>query len=243
MVITTVTGMPTSNLQAMGAFTSSGTFTVPGDLLFNGAITSSGKVNVGGDAQAGGALSHSGQWNVAGSTSAFNSPALTINTPTVDTASLIQQAHDDGTVFSGGAKSNYTINFNAGSNHVVCISGNLTLSGTTTVIGTGTLIIQGTLSASGTIGTNPNPVSMNLVTTSDATLSGSLNMNGALCIGGNLTKSGTTTVNGVVVVQGNFDDSGNVNITYKSPPSFIHYSGTGGSGQPLSIINFTGPIF
>ena len=245
MTLTTVSGMGPSNLQAMGSFTSSGTFSVPGDLQFNSSVTSSGNVTVGGDAQAGTSISHTGQWHITGSTQAFDSPDLQINTPTVDTASLIAEAQADGTVIGGGAKSNLTIDFTQGANHVVCINGNVTISGHTTVVGTGTLIVVGTMSLSGALGTQSSPIPMNVVTTSDATMSGTFNINGCLCVGGSFTKSGQMNINGIVVVQQNLTGSGNIAMTYQTPPSFVHYTGTGPGGSDGSgpQVLFVGPIF
>ena len=244
MTLSNIPNMPNSDLQAMGSLTSSGTFNAPGNLLFNGAISSSGTVNVAGNVQSGGAIGHSGTWHVTGTSSAWNNPNLQINTPTVDTASLVAKAQADGTVVAGGAKSNYTIDFTHGANHVVCVSGNLTLSGTTTVIGSGTLIVQGTLSLSGFLGAVGNPLPINVVTTGDATMSGTFYINGCLCSGGNFTKSGATNINGIVVVQNSLIGSGNITMTYQTPPSFVHYTGIG-NGTPATgaQVLFVGPIF
>lgn len=244
MTLSNIPNMPNSDLQAMGSLTSSGTFNAPGNLLFNGGITSSGTVNVAGNVQAGSAVTHSGTWHVTGTTSAWNNPNVQVNIPTVDTASLVAQAQADAAVIAGGAKSNFTIDFTRGANHVICVSGNLTLSGTTTVIGSGTLIVQGNLSLSGSLGAAGNSPPINIVTTGDATMSGTFFINGCLCAGGNFTKSGTTNINGVVVVQNNLVGSGNITMTYQTPPSFVHFTGIG-NGTPATgaRVLFVGPIF
>lgn len=244
MALANIPNMPNSDLQAMGSLSSSGTFSVPGNLLLNSSITSSGNVTVAGKVQSGAAITHSGTWSVAGSTNAWNNPNLLINIPTVDTASLIAQAQADGNVITGGAKNNLVIDFTHGSNHVVCVSSNLILAGTLTVVGSGTLIVQGTLTASATMGSVGSPLPLNIVTTGNATMSGTFNINGCLCVGGSLSKSGQTNIKGIVVVQTNLTGSGNIAMTYQTPPSFVHFTGIGGGGVGAGgQVLFVGPIF
>jgi hypothetical protein len=242
MKLTNVSGSPTSSLESMSTLTSSGTFTVPGNLLFNGAMSSSGNVNVGGNAQSGGSITHSGTWDVSGSNNQDDSPDLSFTLPAVNTATLISEATSGGTVIAGGAHSNLTINFNNSPNRIVCISSNVTLSGTTTIIGSGTLVVEGTLSLSGTLGSSASPAVMNMVTTGNATLSGTYYTQGCLCVGGSLTKSGTAAIQGVMVVQSNLTGSGNITLTYAAPPSFIQFSGSGSSGN-VQTTNFSGPVY
>jgi hypothetical protein len=243
MTLSNVAGQPASSLSALGSFTSSGTFNVPGNVLFNGGVTSSGKLVVGGNVQSGSSISHSGTYTVTGSTLANDSPNLSFTTPVVSTATLESEATTDGTVLSGGAFSNKTINFSQAPNGIVYINGNTTLAGTTTIVGTGTLIVAGNLTLSGTLGTAGSPAPLNIVTTNNLTASGTLVMNGALCSGGSLTKSGTTTVTGVVVVQQSVTGSGSITLTYAAPPSFIQYSGAGGAGSNIQTSNFSGATY
>lgn len=241
MTLTNVTGQPPASLQGMSTFSSSGNFTIPGNLAMNGAITASGKEVVTGNAQSGGAITHTGNWNIGGSTSQYSSPNNNFTAPTVDTASLISQAQANGTMMFGGTMNAPTFDFTASPNGIIYINGNTVIAGSIKIKGSGTLVIKGNLLFSGTLGTVPNPVAMNLVTTGDMTNAGNINMTGALAVGGNYNKSGSTNITGVVVVQSNILASGAVNLTYGTPPWFIHYTGSGGSN--IQVSNFSGATY
>ncbi len=246
MTQTNVTGLPPSSLEAMGSFTSNGTFTVPANVLMNGSITSNGSVTAGGIAQAGSSITENGTWAIAGGSTSLSSPNLSYTAPTVDTAGLIAKAQANGTMMFGGNLSSPTFDFTASPNGIIYINGNTSINGTIKTKGTGTLIIKGTLTLNGNIGSvGPPPVlaPMNLVTTSDVTFNGSINLNGALCVGGIYTKNGTTNINGVLVVQSNLVSNGAVTLTYAQAPSFIQYTGGGGSGANIQVTNFSGATY
>ena len=245
LTLNTVTGQPPASLEGLSTINNSGrTFNIPGNLEFNGAITSSGTMNVSGDAQSGGAITKSGTWNVTGTTTSLSSPNLSFTAPTIDTASLITQAQANGTVMLGGTLTSPTFDFTASPNGIIYVNGNTILGGTVKVKGTGTLVIKGTLTTSVSLGSAATPLTMNLVTTSDMTNSSGVYLNGTLAVGGTYNKSGTTVVTGVIVVQNNITSAGAVTVHYPSsytPPSFVHYTGSGGSG--IQVANFSGATY
>ncbi|HUO10102.1 MAG TPA: hypothetical protein VM008_17480 [Phycisphaerae bacterium] len=251
ITLTTVPGQPAASLEGLLTLSNTGkTITVPGNVLFNGAISNTGTLTAGtvsapGTVQSGGKITNTG--TITGSQTSYSSPNVSIAAPTVDTASLITQAQANGTMMSGGTLSSPTFNFNASPNGIIYILGpTTTISGTITVKGSGTLIVAGTLTTTAALGSSGSPVTMNLVTTGNLSTSGTsgIYLNGTLAVGGSYAKSGTTAVNGYVIVQGSISSSGNVTVTNNSapaPPSFVHYTGSGGSG--IQISNFTGATY
>ncbi len=139
MTLSNIPGQPPSSLETMGAFNSSGNFSVPGNILANNYISSSGNIIAGGNEQCGSFLAQSGHVQIAGTIKSEDNPNLNLSTPTVDTSALINKA---GTVtVPGGTVS--TLNFTQASDGILYVSGDVDFSGNMTIIGTGTLVVGG----------------------------------------------------------------------------------------------------
>lgn len=228
--------------------TNNGTLNVGGDILAVGAITSNG-TTIAGNVQSGTSVYHNGTWTVGSSSvQSTSGPNLSFGPPAVDTATLIAQAQEDGTVTTlknGSQNGTLNIDLNSGSHHVWLIQssrsgGSVSFNGSPTISpsGTGTIIIN----APATSFNGSFAMSGNLVTTGNFTNNGTVNVTGSICVGGDFNKNGNIVANnGVIVVQNDLTSNGTVTTTYGTPPWFVDWMRE--TNAKIVVTDFTGPTY
>ncbi len=181
------------NVEAIGKITTSGSFTVNGNLTTDSTF---------------------GGGTVTGTTTTnASAPASTVPNSLSIYSQLLPSAYN-----MGNPGTVTTLDFTL--HPVIAVTGNTTIASGVTILGSGTLLVSGTLKTGGDLGTSTTPATINLVATSDFTATNKFYVTGGVYSGGNVTFNNQTVLTGVVVANGSVTLNNHHTFIYTSPPSF-----------------------